>query len=308
MRELFRLLLILILLSPALFAESTVPGESAAPAKDSRYFFYRATRGDVQLYLLGSMHMGKPGDPDYPDKVYSALKGSQLFILEGEVRRDKIRMPDMNYTYLPDGTKIQKLLNKEENAQLEKIGKSLSISIATFERFQPWFMEFMFSYRMAFNQGFVLEYGSEHRLLRYIEKKIPAQNKPRIFALEASDEVLRHMHKLPMEDQLQRFRAFLSYSDKKGESNALEMQQFWRNGDDEKVLQIFHYYANEGTAAGNRFANVLLYDRNRRMAERLDLVARYPGQYFVVTGALHLIGKKSILTYLQEAGFTIERL
>jgi uncharacterized protein len=307
MRKFFSILLVFAGVFPALFAESIVPGDGVS-AKEHRYFFYRATKGDVQLYLLGSMHMGKPDDPDYSEKVYRALNQSRLFILEGEVRKDKIRMPDMKYTYLPEGTTIQKLLTKEENAQLGKIAKILGVYIPTFERFQPWFMEFMFGYRMAFNQGFVLEYGTEHRLIRHIEKKIPAKDKPRIFALEASDEVLRHMHALPMSDQLKRFRAFLTYSEKTGESNALEMQKFWRDGDDAKVLQIFHYYAREGTEEGNRFARVLLYDRNRRMAERLDLVARYPGQYFVVTGALHLIGDKSILSYLKEAGFQIERL
>jgi uncharacterized protein YbaP (TraB family) len=276
--------------------------------KKYRYFFYRATKGDVRLYLLGSMHMGKPEDPDYPEKIYQALVGSRMFILEGEVRREKIRTPDLKYTYLPDGTTIQKLLSRKEIFQLEKIGKTLGLRISLFERFQPWFMEFMFGYRLAFNQGFVLEYGTEHRLIRYMQQKMPAKEQPRIFALEASDEVLRRMHALPIVDQLARFRAFLTYSEKSGESNALEMRQYWREGNDDKVKKIFSYYANEATSDGNRFARVLLYDRNKRMAERLGLVARYPGQYFVVTGALHLIGEKSILAYLTEAGFTVERL
>lgn len=308
MRHLILLMIAVAGFSPALFAESTVPGDGATAVKAYRYFFYRASKGDVQLYFLGSMHMGKPEDPDYPAKVYDALQGSRMFILEGEVRRDKIRMPDLKYTYLPEGSKIQKFLTKTENAQLEKITKALGVHLPSFEHFQPWFMEFMFGYRMAHNQGFVLEYGTEHRLLRYIERSKQIAEKPRIFALEAADEVLRNMHKLPMADQLTRFRAFLTYSDQTGAGNAVEMQQYWRDGDDEKVLKIFHYYAKEGTEEGNRFANVLLYDRNRRMAERLALVSRYPGQYFIVTGALHLIGQKSILDYLKEAGFKIERL
>ena len=307
MRPTIQFLALLIFSTAALLAEPAGPGHSAG-GKVHRYFFYRATKGDVDLYLLGSMHMGKPGDPEYPEKIYKALNASRQFILEGEVRRDKIRMPDLKYTYLSEGTTIQSLLSKKENAQLEKIARTLGVSIPTFEKFQPWFVEFMFGYRMAFNQGFVLEYGTEHRLIRHIEKKMPAKDRPHIFALEGADEVLRNMHKLPLNDQLSRFRAFLAYSDKTGESNALEMQDYWRNGDDDKVLKIFHYYAREKTPEGLRFARVLLYDRNRRMAERLGLVARYTGRYFVVTGALHLVGEKSILSYLTEAGFTVERL
>lgn len=282
---------------------------SALNAADSfRYFFYQATKGNAKLYILGSMHMGRPDDPDYPEKIYAALRESKQFILEGEVRKEKIRTPDLGLTYLPEGQTIPKLLTEEENQRLEKICFHLGVNPASFERFQPWFLEFMFGYRLAFNQGFVLEYGTEHKLMRYMKKTFAKGTEPRIFALEAPDEVLRHMHALPLEDQMLRFRTFLSYSDKMGESNVLEMQRYWREGDDAQVLKVFHYYYKDISAERNRFAKVLLYDRNRRMAERLGIVARYDGTYFVVTGALHLIGEKSILDYLKKAGFKIERL
>jgi len=277
-------------------------------AEDFRYFFYRATKGDNTIYLLGSMHMGRPSDPDYPAKVYAALRESRLFILEGEVRKEKIRPPDMSFTYLPAGTTITSLLNKKEKKQLQDVCAKLGIRMENFERFEPWFIEFMFGYRMAFNHGFVLEYGTEHRLLRFIDRQLPAENRPRVFALEASDEVLRTMHRVPMNHQLNRFRTFLAYSEKMGESNAIEMQDFWRRGDDEKVLKIFHYYYDENSSDENLFTRVLLYDRNARMASRLDLISRYKGPHFVVTGALHLIGDRSILSYLAKAGFKIERL
>lgn len=277
-------------------------------AQEYRYFFYKATRGDATLYLLGSMHMGKPSDPDYPAKIYSALNSSRMFILEGEVRKEKIRQPDMTMTYLPNNQTISKLLTKDDNARLQKVAETLGIDIRSFEHFQPWFIEFMFGYRMAFNQGYVLEYGTEHRLLRYIDRQMKGAQKPHIFALERFDEVILGMGQLSLNDQLSRFRAFLNYSDRVGESNALEMAQHWRNGDDAKVLEIFHYYNKANAEVSNAYAKVLLYDRNRRMAERLGLVARYPGQYFVVTGALHLIGEKNILEYLRSAGFTVERL
>ena len=281
---------------------------TALSAEEPRYFFYRAVKGDVTLYLLGSMHMGRPGDADYPEKIYSALKESRLLILEGEVRKDKIRTPDMSLTYLPAGKTITSFLTPDEKKQLEKVCEKLGVRLETFERFEPWFLEFMFGYRMAFNQGFVLEYGTEHRLLRYIEKKMPAASRPGVFALEASDEVLRTMHTLPLAAQLKRFRTFLAYSDKAAGSTAPEMQESWRNGDDSQVLKIFNYYYDEKESESGLFVQKILYDRNARMAERLGLVARYAGQYFFVTGAMHLIGEKSILTHLRKAGFKVERL
>ncbi|MFZ5630054.1 MAG: TraB/GumN family protein [Spirochaetota bacterium] len=276
--------------------------------KEPRYFFYKATRNEATFYLLGSMHMGKPSDPDYPEKIYKALRGSSMLILEGEVRREKMRQPDMTLTYLPAKKKVTDLLTADERTRLKKMTDTLGVPMGQFEHFQPWFIEFMFGYRLAYNQGYVLEYGTEHRLLRYVDRQLPAKERPRIFTLERFDEVIVNMSRLPLADQMKRFRAFLSYSDRVGESNALEMAEHWRNGDDAKVLDIFHYYNKQNASASDAYAKVLLFDRNRRMAERLDLVARYPGQYFVISGALHLIGEKNILDYLRSAGFTVERL
>lgn len=275
---------------------------------EPRYFFYKAERQGATFYLFGSMHMGRPSDPEYPEKIYAALRRSRAVILEGEVRREKMRQPDLGLTYLPNQKKINDLLNPTERRQLKKITTALGIPTEQFEHFQPWFIEFIFGYRMAYNQGYVLEYGTEHRLLRYIDRHIPKAERPRIFTLEGADEVIVHMSRLPLEDQMNRFRAFLYYSDRVGESNALEMAEHWRNGDDEKVLDIFHYYNKRNASATDAYARVLLYDRNRRMAERLALVADYPGEYFVISGALHLIGPKNILEYLKSAGFTVERL
>lgn len=296
---LLRSILLLCLLAGGLWPEQ---------ANQLRYFFYKATRNDATFYLLGSMHMGKPADPEYPEKIYQALRKSSMLILEGEVRREKMRQPDMTLTYLPAKQKITDLLSTHERSQLKKMTDTLGVPMGQFEHFQPWFIEFMFGYRLAYNQGYVLEYGTEHRLLRYVERQLPAKERPRIFTLERFDEVIVNMSRLPLADQMKRFRAFLSYSDRMGESNALEMADHWRNGDDEKVLEIFHYYNKQNASTSDAYAKVLLFDRNRRMAERLDLVARYPGQYFVISGALHLIGEKNILEYLRAAGFTVERL
>jgi uncharacterized protein YbaP (TraB family) len=280
--------------------------ELSAQSAD-RYFFYKATKDNATFYILGSMHMGKPDDADYPAKVYEALNASRLFILEGEVRKEKIRTPDLSLTYLPEGKTLRQYLTKSENEKYRKVGDALGVDVALVDRYQPWFVEFMFGYRLAFNAGFVLEYGTEHRLLRYIDRHIEKDKKPRVFTLEGNDEVLRYMHELSLADQLQRFRAFLAYSDRVGTSNVLEMQKYWREGDEANVLKIFHYYDTKD-AASAKYTRVLLYDRNARMAERLNLIARYEGISFVVTGALHLIGPQNILEHLKQAGFKIERL
>lgn len=275
-------------------------------ADANRYFFYKATLDETTIYLMGSMHMGLPQDPEYPKKIYEALDKSTAFLLEGEVRSEKIRNSHVQEANLPHNETIQAHLTQNEFDSFTKLLQKLGISQKTVERFQPWFIEFVVGYRLAFNEGYVLEYGTEHRLLRYLARH-RKKNPPHIFTIEAQDEVLRAMNTLKLEAQLERFRSFLVYANKTGESNVAEMATHWRNGDDKKVLEIFHYNHKANTTISNPFAKILLYDRNHRMAERLRLIARYPGTYFFVTGAMHLIGPESIVEILQQLGFKVER-
>ncbi|MCX7632796.1 MAG: TraB/GumN family protein [Turneriella sp.] len=293
-----RRLALLVLLAPILLAAT-----DSAP----RYFFYKASHGDATFYLLGSMHMGRPDDPDYPEKIYAALRGCRALIFESEVRPEKMRQPNLGFAHLTGKKKkLSQLLTAKERRRFYELLRSIGLNAEDYEHYQPWFIEFLVGYQLAFRQGYVLDYGTEHRLLRYVEQKLPLNERPRIFTLEAFDEVMLIMSQLPLAEQMKRFRAFLRYSSEKHASSIKEMAEYWRNGDEQKVLEIFHYYVPQ--ASQDAYARALLFERNRRMAERIRRIAEYPGQYFVVSGALHLIGEKSIPEYLRRAGFHVERL
>lgn len=282
---------------------------AAAPPHPDRYFLYRAVKNDVTIYLLGSMHMGRRGDAPYPEKIYTALRESRVFILEGEVRRDKIRAPDMTMVYLPDGETISQKLTEAEIARFDKICEKLKIQRRSVDGFDPLFVEFMFGYKLAAHEGFSLEMGTEHQLLRRIAVW-PETVRPEIIALENSEEVLGLLHKVPYEKQFQRFRSFLQYATKVTDGNVPQMQSLWRRGDGDELWRLYNY-ADAQLGGDDVFSQVFIFDRNARMAKQLVEQAEKSqkrGPFFLVTGALHLVGDKSIQSFLEKAGYKIERL
>ena len=83
-----------------------------------------------------------------------------------------------------------------------------------------------------------------------------------------------------------------------------------RRGDGDELWKTYNY-ADSSLQADDTFSQVFIYGRNERMANRLLELAqpgKKRGPFFLVTGALHLVGDKSIQSYLSKAGFKIERL
>ena len=275
-------------------------------AEGKPYFFYRAVKNDTVIHILGSMHVGRPEDADYPAYITDALLASDQLVLEGEVRKEKVKMPSLALSHLDNHQTLKNVLPKKTYAELESIAESLSFPLKSLERSQPWLVEFMLSYRLAFSQGLVLEYGTEYRMLRFLKKK--GKSNLRIYALEGHDEVFRLMSKISLESQINRLNFFLNYLKSSPQGNSNAMQKEFRDGNDQYMENLFYYYAPRSTAELTQFSEILLYLRNERMARRLDLLTRYPRKYFFITGAMHLIGERSIITHLKALGFLVERL
>ena len=51
----------------------------------------------------------------------------------------------------------------------------------------------------------------------------------------------------------------------------------------------------------------MLKDRNIGMADKIDAYLQTDKTYFVVVGLAHYLGDESVIKYLEEKGFTVER-
>jgi len=69
--------------------------------------------------------------------------------------------------------------------------------------------------------------------------------------------------------------------------------------------------ASMSEQSSDEFNEAFLYARNRDWAEKLDsgrVLPKKSGQYTIVVGSLHLVGKDSLIELLETRGFAIEPL
>jgi len=61
---------------------------------------------------------------------------------------------------------------------------------------------------------------------------------------------------------------------------------------------------------GEKLLNLVLYERNELMVDRFELLvkANPNRKNFVAVGVAHLLGEKSVIEGLQEAGFKVSRV
>jgi hypothetical protein len=104
--------------------------------------------------------------------------------------------------------------------------------------------------------------------------------------------------------------AFLSYtldSIDTVESQSREMMEAWMCGDDAALSELLLGSLDPEMPGAEEFYEKVFYDRNRGMADGIEALLERPGRYFVLVGAGHLVGDRSIVSHLRQRGYTVER-
>jgi len=77
----------------------------------------------------------------------------------------------------------------------------------------------------------------------------------------------------------------------------------WRTGDAATLERLL----GEGASDFPELFQVLTTDRNRRWVQVIGKLLADDGDYLVVVGAMHLVGKDGLVALLQEQGYSVEQ-
>ena len=81
----------------------------------------------------------------------------------------------------------------------------------------------------------------------------------------------------------------------------------WNSGDIKGVEKIM----TQSVTEDSRFApiyEVLIYDRNKSMASKIEDFLKTEETYFVIVGAGHLVGERGIVEILKRKGYSVEQM
>ena len=83
--------------------------------------------------------------------------------------------------------------------------------------------------------------------------------------------------------------------------------QAWASGDTKEIERIMTQSVTEDSRLSPIY-QMLIDDRNKNMASKIEDFLKTKETYFVIVGAGHLVGEKGIVEILKKKGYQVDQM
>lgn len=307
------LMLLCLLVVPAAYPAATAAAPDASTAHDAasqataaqtatpRHFLWRISRGREALYLVGSIHALNPDDYPLPAEMETAFKHSAALVEEinltmvdpAGVQQEALRMGGY-----PKDKSLRTELAPAVYQHVAASAHKLGIDMDRLDRLRPWLGSLAILDMQLTQAGFSLNAGVDHHFADEAQMIYK-----RVIGLETSRYQLKLLANLPAEVQLDMLLE--SLDDARNFNHEIyTLITAWEQGDTTALEKIMRQEFGKYPLA----YKLLIVDRNRAWMPHLKRLMRRDRPYFVVVGALHLVGPDGILARFEKAGYKVEQL
>lgn len=279
--------------APAPVAAAPAPKLMADPA------LWVVKDADTTIYLLGTVHVLKPGTEWLDGGVKKAYDASSEVVLELIQPEPAAAQAAIGkYAVDPDGPPLTQKLSPEVRARYEKVAGELGLPVAALEKFEPWFASTLLSLTAITKAGYNPESGVEQQITAAAKR-----DAKRLGALETMEEQLGFFASLPEAAQLTLLKAAI---DQMPEAKTFfdSMVDAWAKGDPARLAVMM----NDAMRESPELVDVLLTKRNERWAKWIDDRLDQPGTIFIAVGAGHLAGSNSVQDFLKARKLNAVRI
>lgn len=257
-----------------------------------------------KVYLLGSIHMMRAEMYPLDDPLEDAFQDADEVFFETSI--DSLQDPSNQMTLMTkgiyaDGDSLKHKISPANYEEVRKRIASYGVPMDPFETFRPWFIATALTVLEAQKLGF----QQQHGLDIYFNGKAKEAGKS-IGALETVDFQLDLFSGIPEERQ----EAFLEYNLSELDLMAEildDLVEAWETGDIARLDSIF-VQRMTGVEEWSDFVDRLVFKRNEDWVPKIETLLDSGKTYLVVVGALHLVGKRSVVDLLQKEGYNVEQL
>ena len=275
--------------------------------------YWRATRGDQVITLLGTYHFEDPRHLPILDAVNPAILASDTVLVEAGPEEEKALLDlmarDPSTMMITDGPSLLEQLPPDVWTGLAQALAARGVPGFMAAKLQPWYVAVLLSVPPCALAAMQDPKGLDRMVIdTALMADIPVRGlEPfdtvfTIFGGMTRDEVVAMIQStLALEDRADDYFITLADSYFAGESRLI--WEYMR----EVSLGLPGYTPAEVEAEFARMEEVLMTRRNRAWIPVLTGAAA-EGPVFAAFGALHLSGETGVLNLLAQEGFTIEEL
>ncbi|WP_096187818.1 TraB/GumN family protein [Evansella halocellulosilytica] len=276
------------------FAETGPPSEGV---------FYKVEEGSNTVYLFGSIHVGMEDIYPLHENIESAFDEADYLAVEidmTELNGFEVANYMSQVGMYQDGRSLSDVIPDDLFQDTVDILQAYQYDESMVDMLKPWYAATSISNVAVEEAGYSSDYGID---FYFIDR---AKNNIDIIGLETVEDQMGTFDILSEDSQVAYLQEVIDDYDNMEEDMA-ELMDIWRTGDIDSLLPQRDIDEN-ASEDYQEYSRALMDDRDFEMTEKIEdfLLFDENETYFVVVGALHLVGETSIVGLLEDRGYEIQ--
>ena len=264
---------------------------------------WQAQRGNLTIFLLGSVHVCDAGCYPFAPAVQQALLASNAVALELDAERTDIASKIEQRGFYPAGQSLRQWVSPEQAARLSRVlAEQYGKPVEPLYRMRPWLFQTVVTMYAAEKIGLNSQLGVDLKLAEMARN----QKKP-VLELETLDEQLDMLDALGEKNIGEGVAQVINVlEDTTLGINLNNLVVSWKKGNLERLQIQVNALMTDAERRGT-FAQAM-QQRNRRMVDRLVKFSQHYQVLLAAVGSAHFLDTGNLLELLQQQGFKIRRL
>jgi uncharacterized protein YbaP (TraB family) len=282
--------------------------DSAAQIASPPFFRIHGPNGNL-IEILGTIHLGPSEGWKIGSTITNALARADSFVLEIDPRSlDEAKLGDVltSMVMLPAGTTLKDVVSPETAKLIDEHDASLSaigFPEGARRHKKPWYLVTNIMSLDRQKVGFDPAQSVEAIILSSAGARPLMGLETFEFQLQLLDDLSPEIQDVMLRDTLER----------RGDTvtEIKKLVEAWKSNDQGALEKIAYQGLDEFPELG-AFYDALLKNRNKRWVSTLAQILEDPNRHdhrlFVGVGALHLVGKGSVIDLFQNDGYRVESI
>lgn len=272
--------------------------QSAREAYDKGLLWRIEKPGVAPSHLFGTVHLADKRVTALPEVVRGRLDAAQSFTMETSLEQPEIAVLAARMVYI-DGRDLPGVAGEELFRKVTPLMAGHGVPPELARLFKPWAVALLLA----------MPQQQTEDVLDFTLFRLASRQGKSLHYLESADDQVAAFEGMAEADQVALLRHTVeTYSELPGMTE--KMVQAYLQRDLGLMWQLNEAGAKDRPdlkALNAVFAQRLLYDRNVRMAERMQRQLK-AGNAFIAIGALHLYGERGVLGLLARDGYRVSRI
>ena len=268
-------------------------------------FLWEVENGQNKVYILGSIHIMPEGTYPLDEKIETAFEEADILVVEVDITKidqEKIQAIIVEKACYKEGKNLQTEIPEDLYMSVSKKFEELGVPMTQIDVYKPWFVSMNLGLLSLQKLNITAGQGIDvHFLNKANEKEMV------ILDLETASSQLEMLASNPEESQID----YLQYSIDDYEQSTetyMDMLEAWETGNTKKmnaVTKVKMLELEEELPGIIDFYNKMFTERDEKILQKIIeyLENKDDHVYFIIVGALHLVGEDGLINLLNDKGY-----